>query len=226
MNIYLTVAVIVISAVPFLIPRIPKLFNHFTTIFHEVGHALFTLLTRGQVKAIRVHPDGSGDTLSAQDMRGYYFSRIIVLLSGYAFPILVGLTGGLSVYYQNYMIGFWLIVAVSLISIIFIRNLFGFAIVLIYGAIVALSYFVLQDYLPYIIVFLSGLAFFGGVRDLVTISGNMFSKHATDGSDFSIMKETLHIPKRIGVVLEWSYVLVLGTITFLIFAYFNGTISF
>lgn len=70
---------------------------------HEMGHAVAALFVGGGVRAVRVHPDGSGHTVSVEEfqvglsgaIRGI-FTRSFVLLAGYLHPGLVSLLAAVS----------------------------------------------------------------------------------------------------------------------------------
>lgn len=210
MNFYVLTIALLVGVAPFLIRRAPKIFNHFITVFHEVGHALTSLIFGGQVKSIRINADGSGDTISSHKLNGgYKITRFIVLLSGYSFPILMGAVIMGSVFYEQYLVGLWITLIISFLSIIFIRNFFGFIIVFIFAALAALPYFFLPEYFFYILGTLGALAFTGGIKDIFVITKAVYTGRVTDGSDFSLMRDELFIPQRVGVVLEWLYVIAL-----------------
>lgn len=223
---YLIIINVMFGILPFVFRKVPSLLNHFITIFHEVGHAIAALIFGGQVKSIKINKDGSGNTTSAHALQGgYKITRLLVILSGYSFPIIIGLFIALSVLYDQYMIGFWVAVGVSVISIIFIRNFFGLAIVLAFGLIVIIPYFIVPSFFIYFILALGSLAVAGGIRDLVLISLSVFMKREGGGSDFSIMKNEIYIPRPVGVILEWLFIAIISTGIVLLYSYSGNWLS-
>lgn len=109
-------------------------FRLFTTWIHECGHALATVLVGGRVSAVTIQPDASGLTQSlVPDGR---IARGIVASAGYLGAALVGclliaatrverraaaLVGGVGAF-------------MLLTIVLWIRNLFGIAVVLAWGA--------------------------------------------------------------------------------------------
>jgi hypothetical protein len=226
LNNYILIVALIIGITPFLFKRTPGIFNHFITIFHEVGHAVTSLLFRGQVKSIRINADGSGDTTSAHRVQGgYKLFRLLILLSGYSFPITTGIITFLSVFTNNYIAGFWVIVAVSAISIIFIRNLFGLGIVTIFALLVAIPYFFFPDALPYVIFGLSSLMLAGGIKDLLLISFVVCFRKGGEGSDFSLLRDEFYIPKFMGIILEWAFTLSASAFIFFLFNYLSKSLE-
>src|SRR5688572_11763556 len=69
----------------FLICRIPKIgvyFRCINTLIHEVGHALFSILTSGSVERIDLFADTSG---AAYTKSKNIFGKLLVPLAGYTF---------------------------------------------------------------------------------------------------------------------------------------------
>lgn len=94
------------------------------TLVHEGGHAVATLLTGGGVQQITLEPDGSGVTLS---LGGW---RPVILSAGY---IGAAATGALMLYLLRTPLGgraalYALAVVLALLTVFFVRNLFGFVV--------------------------------------------------------------------------------------------------
>jgi hypothetical protein len=104
------------------------------TIAHEGGHALAALLTGRKLRGIRLEFDTSGLTLSAGRPTGP--GMILTLLAGYIAPSLVGLGGAWILGGNRITLLLWLAVALLLLMLINIRNLFGVVSLVITGAIV------------------------------------------------------------------------------------------
>ncbi|MBL7254838.1 M50 family metallopeptidase [Paractinoplanes lichenicola] len=104
------------------------------TIAHEGGHALFALLTGRRLRGIRLEFDTSGLTLSSGRPTGP--GMMLTLLGGYIAPSLVGVLGAWLLGGNRITLLLWLAVALLLLMLINIRNLFGVLSLVITGAIV------------------------------------------------------------------------------------------
>lgn len=104
------------------------------TIAHEGGHALAALLTGRKLRGIRLEFDTSGLTLSAGRPTGP--GMMFTLLAGYIAPSLVGLGGAWLLGGNRITLLLWLVVALLLLMLINIRNVFGVVSVVVTGAIV------------------------------------------------------------------------------------------
>jgi hypothetical protein len=104
------------------------------TIAHEGGHAVVALVTGRKLRGIRLEFDTSGLTLSAGRPTGP--GMILTLLAGYIAPSLVGLGGAWILGGNRITLLLWLAVALLLLMLINIRNVFGALSVIVTGAIV------------------------------------------------------------------------------------------
>lgn len=110
------------------------------TIAHEGGHALIALLTGRKLRGIRLEFDTSGLTLSAGRPSGP--GMVFTLMAGYIAPSLVGLAGAWILGGNRITLLLWLTVALLLLMLINIRNVFGVVSVLVTGGVVfAVSWF-------------------------------------------------------------------------------------
>lgn len=196
---------VVIVVILFAVKPTRKFLNHFVTVFHEVGHAVAALLTGGGVNSIKVNSDGSGVTMSSQKIApGHTVKRLIGLLSGYSFPIA---SGFLIVFFTLFSLPVAALVTfavICLISLLFIRNIFGAFIVLILCGASAALYFYFPDVFT---VFLATTALYmivAGLHDLWLVSRHV---KRSEGSDFTLMRDELHIALIVGVVVEWLWML-------------------
>lgn len=115
-------------------------FKLFTTWVHECGHALMTVLVGGQVTSITIQPDTSGLTQGLVPTGRV--SRGLVASSGYLGATVVGclLLAATRVEKWAHVILMALGGVMLLTLIVWMRNLFGFAVVLAWGlALVALA---------------------------------------------------------------------------------------
>jgi len=136
-------AAVAVSLAVSLTPWAPFLlypFKLFTTWVHECGHALMTVLVGGRVTSITIEPDTSGLTQSFVPVGRV--ARGVVASSGYLGAALVGclLMAATRVEKWAHIILLSL-GAFMLVTLVFwMRNLFGFGVVLVWGlALVALA---------------------------------------------------------------------------------------
>jgi hypothetical protein len=109
-------------------------FRLFTTWIHECGHALATVLVGGHVTAITIQPDGSGLTHSlVPDGR---IARGVVASAGYLGAALVGclLIAATRVERRAHALLTGVSAFMVLTLVLWIRNLFGAAVVLVWAA--------------------------------------------------------------------------------------------
>lgn len=129
-------------------------FKLFTTWVHECGHAAATLLVGGKVTSITIAPDTSGLTQSlVPDSR---FARGVVASSGYLGAAVVGclLLAATRVEKWAHVILLALGVFMLATVVVWMRNLFGIAIVLGWGvALIALA----KTRVPHVVRFLLSL---------------------------------------------------------------------
>jgi hypothetical protein len=94
------------------------------TVVHEGGHAAVGVLVGRRLRGIRLHSDTSGLTVSRGRPTGP--GMIATLLAGYLAPALVGL-GAALLLTRGYAVGvLWLAVALMVLMLVWIRNLYGF----------------------------------------------------------------------------------------------------
>jgi Peptidase M50B-like len=109
-------------------------FKLFTTWVHECGHALATVLVGGRVQAITIAPDTSGLTLGL--IPAGPLARGLVASAGYLGAALVGcvLMAAARVPRWAHAILLALGGFLLLTAVLWMRNLFGFVVVLAWGA--------------------------------------------------------------------------------------------
>lgn len=202
-------------------PYVRKIFVWFTTIMHEMGHAFFSLITGGGITGIKLHLNGSGVTHTTHTVGTAWFTRKIVLFAGYATPIYLGI----SIIYFSYkgysQVMFYILVGVAALTLIFIRNIAGLLITLLYiGALLAVSFIQQGAYEMVAVFFFGVILFVRGVWDLIMAGYMVFTMpaHGEDspGTDFHILnsESALRIPAKAWYV---SYILINIVILSLIF---------
>jgi Peptidase M50B-like len=127
---------VAVSLVVSLTPWAPFLlypFKLFTTWVHECGHALMTVLLGGRVTSITIDPDTSGLTQSLVPVGRV--ARGLVASSGYLGAAVVGCLLMAATRVEKWAHAMLLSIgAIMLVTLVFwMRNLFGFAVVLAWG---------------------------------------------------------------------------------------------
>ena len=109
-------------------------FKLFTTWVHECGHALMTVLLGGSVSSIMIEPDTSGVTRSL--VPAGRIARGFVASSGYLGASVVGCLLMAATRLEKWARAIvWAVGALMLFTlVIWMRNLFGFVVVLAWGA--------------------------------------------------------------------------------------------
>lgn len=226
MNVFATPTIFITIGVALLcsfLPYVRKIFVWFTTIMHEMGHAFFSLVTGGGINGIRLHLDGSGVTHTTHVIGTAWFTRKIVLFAGYAMPIYLGLS---IIYFSHkgyYEIMFYVLVGIAALTLIFIRNLAGLIITLLYIAALLAVAVIQQGAFEMVAVLFFGIVLFiRGVWDLVMAGYMVFTMPAkgegSPGTDFHILNDEskLNIPAK-----AWYVVYILINITAFVFIFLN-----
>lgn len=162
------------------------------TIAHEGGHAVFALLTGRRLRGIRLEFDTSGLTLSSGRPTGP--GMMLTLLGGYIAPSLVGVLGAWLLGGNRITLLLWLAVALLLLMLINIRNLFGVVSLVVTGAIVvAVSWYAapqVQAAFAY-----AGVWFllFGGVRPVFELQ-SLRRRGRMRESDADQLAHLTHVP--------------------------------
>ena len=109
-------------------------FKLFTTWVHECGHALMTVLLGGTVMSIAIEPDTSGVTMSA--IPSSAIASGMVASAGYLTASIVGCILIAATRVERWAHRILLVIGVlmGLTLIFWMRNAFGFAVVLLWGA--------------------------------------------------------------------------------------------
>ncbi|WMT43487.1 M50 family metallopeptidase [Paenibacillus sp. D2_2] len=115
-------------------------FRILDTMFHELGHAILTLIMSGRVLRIELNPDQSGVTYSILQQG---WSQIIVSLAGYITASLCSIAMFFVYYKQRQAAGLIVISALALITIVlFVHSGYGLWWLLIFILLNVLIYFI------------------------------------------------------------------------------------
>lgn len=198
---------VVLAWVVLYTPVLSRLSQYISTLFHEAGHAISALFLGGKVQGIRLEANGSGLTTSGHVIGlGFFPTRVAVLLSGYSFPVNIGITVLTLVFLKVeslYILIFFAIVGG--LTLLFIRNFVGLLITFTYLGLIALA-FLGQDLIPlnYSISFLGGILLVNGVKDIIGITRLTFrTKQRSEeiANDFTYLRDITFISPRIWNIL-------------------------
>lgn len=183
------------------IPRATwRYFGLFTTLVHELGHAVAAVLTGRVVHGIRVNRNHSGDALSSGR------SGLGVVLSGmlgYPAPAIVGAAQLWAVFHGYTALALFTGAVALMVTLLVIRNLFGVLVVLASVAVSALLWF----YAPpeaqsYALLVLGVALLVGSVRGLATVVGvHVRHRDRLASSDAYLLYRRTHIPSPVWLAL-------------------------
>lgn len=172
-----------------------NLTRHVVTLAHEAGHALAAVATGRRLTGIRLHSDTSGLTLSRGKPRGP--GMVLTAAAGYLAPSLLGLGGAALIAAGRLPILLWGAVALVVAMVPFIRNVFGFGVLVASGAAVGLVAYhgspEVQLQFGYALIWLLLL---GNLRTILEAARSRSGR-----SDLDQLRALTHLPKMVWTVL-------------------------
>jgi hypothetical protein len=102
------------------------------TVVHEAGHAVVAVVVGRRLRSIRLHSDTSGLTVSRGKPRGP--GMVVMLAAGYLAPAALGLFAALLLANGRSVGLLWLLVVLAALLILWVRNGYGFLVLLVGGA--------------------------------------------------------------------------------------------
>ena len=175
-------------------------FGLFTTLVHELGHAVAAILTGRVVHGIRIRRNHSGDALSSG--RGF-LGPVVSGVMGYPAPAIVGAALLWSVF-TGYTAAALLVGGVVLVvTLLVIRNLFGVLVVLASAAVsAALWFYATPEVQSYALLVLGIALLVGSVRGLLTVIAVHTSHRSQLGtSDAYLLFRRTGIPSPVWLAL-------------------------
>ena len=146
-----------------------QLSRNVITIAHEGGHALVSVLSGRRLEGIRLHADTSGETFSRGRRTG--LGVVLTAAAGYVTPPLLGLGSAWLLSAGHVTAMLWLALALLILTLLVIRNAYGFVAVL---ATAAAVFAVSWQARPVVqAVFAYGCSWFlllGGVRPVLELA--------------------------------------------------------
>ena len=102
------------------------------TVVHEAGHALVGVLVGRRLRSVHLHSDTSGLTVTRGKPRGP--GMVAMLAAGYLAPAVLGLVAALLLAAGRSVGLLWLLVLLSAVLLLWVRNGYGFLVLLGGGA--------------------------------------------------------------------------------------------
>lgn len=168
--------------------------THLVTLAHEYGHAVVGLLTNANVRKIKIRWDSSGETATVRRSTLLPIGSTLTTLAGYPAPVIFGalLVSSIDEAWAHTLM--WVLTGLGLFFLLFIRNLFGLLMALLWIALFGYLAILQSPYVVEICLWVGLLFLAGGIRDLVGLFIMWLRKDA-EGSDLSILKEATGIPQ-------------------------------
>lgn len=168
------------------------------TLVHEAGHALVAVLVGRRLAGIRLHSDTSGVTLSRGRSRGP--GMVLMLAAGYLAPGLLGLLAAILLASGHALALLWLLVAVLLALLVWIRNGYGLLTVVGLGlALAAVSAYAAGRVQTVIASVVAWLLLLAAPRPLVELLGR--GRAGRRGSDADQLARITPVPGLLWVLL-------------------------
>jgi hypothetical protein len=101
------------------------------TVVHEAGHALVAVAVGRRLRSVRLHSDTSGLTVSRGKPRGP--GMVAMLAAGYLAPAGLGLVAALLLADGRSVGLLWLLVVLAAALLVWVRNGYGFVVLLLGG---------------------------------------------------------------------------------------------
>jgi len=216
-----TLLIVIVAAAALLsIPRpIWRWFGLFTTLVHELGHAVGAILTGRFVHGMKIRMNHSGEAVSSG--RGALGSAISGSL-GYPAPAIVGAVQLWCVTQGYTALALFVGGIILLLTLLVIRNLFGFLVVAVSAAAsAALWVWATPEQQSYVLLVLSIALLVGSLRGLATvISVHTSRRDQLNTSDAYLQFKRTGIPSffwlllftvLIGTSVLWAVTTVLQT---------------
>jgi hypothetical protein len=198
-----TAALIAIAAVAsaLSIPRISwQYFGLFTTLVHELGHAVAAVLTGRLVHGIRIRRNHSGDAVSSG--RGVV-GPVVSGVFGYPAPAIVGAALLWSVVNGYTAIALFSGGVTLVLTLLVIRNLFGVVVVLASAGVSAMLWFCASPTAQgYALLVIAIALLVGSVRGLATVIGVHTSRRSQlASSDAYLLYRRTGIPSPVWLAI-------------------------
>jgi hypothetical protein len=176
------------------------------TIAHEGGHALVAVVAGRGLMGIRLHSDTSGLTVSTGARRGP--GLVLTFLGGYPAPSVIGLGGMVLVAKDLPEVLLWTVVGALVLTLVWIRNLFGGLAVVVTGALVgAVAWWATPQVQDGFAAAMCWFLVLGGVRAVRELQrGRLRGPRGRRGggtSDADMLAAITRVPRGMWVAIFW-----------------------
>lgn len=217
MELYL-VAVLIAAGVSFT-PRISYVPQMFTTIIHELGHAVSVVPFGGRLNGIKLKLTTAGEAnvaIPRYSFPLYHIIRIMNLLAGYSAPVYLGLLLYIAVVNEWTLAIQVAFLVMSIVVLLFIRNWFGALVALCFLTVNALFLFIIPDMVLVYTVFVGSFLLIRGIIDICNVAKWTFNPSYKVESDFYIASQELFgSPKFWFVVFMIIHVPLMGLLSWM-----------
>lgn len=174
--------------------------RHGATLTHELGHTVFALFTMARVSGIRLDADSSGNTHTIREVKVFPIGSIISSFFGYPAPIIFG-----SLFLSLLISGMPLeamygILGAGLLTLIFIRNLFGLLVTLIWVVSSGSVILFVPQMAAWYVLWTGSLLLFAGWKDLYQLY-TVYKYDVNGTTDLHILRASSHIHPMVWYVL-------------------------
>ncbi|MGI6342788.1 MAG: M50 family metallopeptidase [Bacteroidales bacterium] len=174
------------------IPVLGKFFKGVETMVHEFGHFIVALLTKGEVIAVNLFSDNSGNTISKTKNK---FSGFLVSISGYITSSVFALLMYYCISKQYYILPLVILTSISLILLsLSIRNNYGVFWTIVFSLI---NIFVLiyknQDVIHLTVCFYAHIIFVESIISCVHLL-RLSIKNSKKAGDASVLQKLTKLP--------------------------------
>lgn len=199
---YPHLALIIYCVIALVIAPLPLLgipFNWLETLFHELSHAMVTLLTGGQVVALRLYPSGAGEVIS------HGGNQVLIAFAGY----FGAACWGWAIYQislgQRYgkLLLYLLVVSMALTLILWVDLLLTALILLSLIVLLLMVTNVGGIWLSRLIQLMAILVLFNAIKSPIYLLDGL------DRGDGALLARLSYVPEFVWVLLWWAWALFL-----------------
>lgn len=185
------------------VPKLNYVAKSLGTIVHELGHAFVVMPFGGRLQGIKLQANTEGEAIVSiprYPFPFYQILRIINLFAGYGAPIYLSLGLFAGFIFNKPTVLMVILGVMSLVILLFIRNLFGLLIALSFVAINAVFILLLPQFLTLYALGLSFILLIRGCTDIFNIARWTFGDKLPS-SDFVFASEELGGSPKLWFVL-------------------------
>lgn len=174
------------------IPVLGKFFKGVETMVHEFGHFFMALLTKGEVVAVNLFSDNSGNTISKTKNK---FSGFLVSISGYITASAFALLMYYCISKQNYIFPLVILTSISLILLaLSIRNYYGVFWTIVFSLInVLVLVYKNQDVIHLTVCFYAHIIFVESIISCINLL-RLSIKNSKKAGDASVLQKLTKLP--------------------------------